>query len=235
MDRAPTALQQSIDPPSSASQGATMRWKTSIGFLVLTFVLQGPVAPDALAAGPSDQLRVSVEQALKVLGDGTAKREHPRERRVTLRKIADDIFDWDETAKRSLGTHWQQRTPPEREEFVRLFAELLEKSYMSKIELYDGEKIAWLGDTIDGEQAIVRTKILNKQGTEIPVSYKMLRRDDRWKVYDVEIESVSLVANYRTQINNMLRRSSYPELVRTLKAKANEAEADSAMASPRTR
>src|SRR5207237_8827171 len=119
-------------PPSSASQGATMRWKTSIGLLILGLILQGPVAPDALAGVPSEQLRLSVDQALKVLGDGVAKREHPRERRATLRKIADDIFDWDETAKRSLGMHWQQRTPAEREEFVRLFAERLEKWYMWK-------------------------------------------------------------------------------------------------------
>src|SRR5438105_6291487 len=213
-----------------------MRWKTSIGLVIVTlFLLPGPAIPNAQAGVPSDQLRSSVEQALKVLGDGIAKREHPRERRVTLRKIADDIFDWDETAKRSLGMHWQQRTPAEREEFVRLFAELLEKSYMSKIELYDGEKISWLGDTIEGDQAIVRTKILNKQGSEIPVSYKMMRRDDRWKVYDVEIESVSLVANYRTQFNNMMRRSSYPEVVRTLKSKSTEPDTDAAMASPRSR
>jgi phospholipid transport system substrate-binding protein len=213
-----------------------MRWKTSIGLVILACFVQGPAPSYALAGVPTDQLRVSVDQALKVLADGTAKREQPRERRATLRKIADDIFDWDETAKRSLGMHWQQRTPAEREEFVRLFSDMLERSYMSKIELYDGEKISYLGDTIEGDQAVVRTKILNRQGTEIPVNYKMMRRDgDRWKVYDVEIESVSLVANYRTQINNMLRRSSYPELVRTLKAKANEAEADSAMASPRTR
>ena len=213
-----------------------MRWKTSIGLVIVTFfLLHGPGIPNAEAGVPSDQLRTSVEQALKVLGDGLAKREHPRERRVTLRKIADDIFDWDETAKRSLGTHWPQRSPAEREEFVRLFAELLDRSYMQKIELYDGEKISWLGDTIDGDLAIVRTKLLNKQGSEMAVNYKMLRRDDRWKVYDVEIESVSLVANYRTQFNNMLRRSSYPELVRALKAKMTEPDAESAMASPPTR
>jgi phospholipid transport system substrate-binding protein len=231
------AVQQLIrDPPSSARQGAIMRWKTSIGLVILTFFLQGPVIPDALAGVPSDQLRTSVDQALKVLGDANAKREHPRERRATLRKIADDIFDWDETAKRSLGTHWQQRTPAERAEFVRLFADLLDRSYMSKIELYDGEKIAYVGDTIEGDQAIVRTKILNKQGTEIPINYKMLRRDsDRWKVYDVEIESVSLVSNYRTQINTLMRRSSYAEVVRTLKSRASEPETEAVMASPRTR
>src|SRR5438128_11849881 len=113
MDRALVAVQQLIrDPPSSARQGATMRWKTSIGLVIVTFfLLHGPGIPNAQAGVPSDQLRTSVEQALKVLGDGLAKREHPRERRVTLRKIADDIFDWDETAKRSLGPPWPQRSP----------------------------------------------------------------------------------------------------------------------------
>jgi len=214
-----------------------MRWKTALGLVVVSFfVLHGPMIPDARAGVPSDQLRTSVEQALKTLGDGVAKREHPRERHATLRKIADDIFDWEETAKRSLGMHWQQRSPAEREEFVRLFAELMERSYMSKIELYDGEKIAYVGDTIEGDQAMVRTKITNKQGSEIPVNYKMLRRDsDRWKVYDVEIEGVSLVANYRTQFNNMMRRSSYAEVVRTLKSKSTEPETEAAMASPRSR
>jgi phospholipid transport system substrate-binding protein len=203
------------------AQGAIMGWKTSIGLGILAVFLQGLAIPDAVAGVPTDQLRVSVDQALKTLADGGAKRDQPRERRAALR---------------SLGMHWQQRTPAEREEFVRLFADLLDRSYMSKIELYDGEKIAWLGDTIEGDQAIVRTKILNKFGTEIPVNYKMLRRDggDRWKVYDVEIESVSLVANYRTQINNLMRRSSYAEVVRTLKSKASEPETE-AMASPKTR
>lgn len=213
-----------------------MRWKTSIALVVTFFLLHGPAIPDARAGAPSDQLRTSVDQALKVLADSSAKREQPRERQATLRRIADDIFDWEETAKRSLGVHWQQRSPAEREEFVGLFAGLLERSYMSKIELYDGEKISYVGDTVDGNQAVVRTKIMSKQGSEIPVSYRMLRRDgDRWKVYDVEIEGVSLVANYRTQLNTMLRRSSYPELVRTLKAKFNEPDTEAVAASPRTR
>jgi len=172
---------------------------------------------------------------LKLVGDPGSKREPVRDRRAALRKIADDIFDWEETAKRSLGTHWQQRTAAERDEFVRLFADLLERSYMSKIELYDGEKIGYAGDTIEGDQAIVRTKLLNRHGNEMGVNYKMRRRDgERWKVYDVEIEGVSLIANYRTQFNNILRRTSYPELVRVLRAKsATEPESEAAMASPR--
>ena len=213
-----------------------MRWKTSMGVLVLTLMLESPAPHDASAGVPTDQLRGSVDKVLRFVGEAATRRESPRERRASLRRIADDIFDWEETAKRSLGTHWQQRTPAEREEFVRLFADLLERSYMSKIELYDGEKIKYAGDTIEGDQAIVRTKLVNQHGSEMGVNYKMLRRDgERWKVYDVEIEGVSLIANYRTQFNNVLRRSSYPEVVRALKAKAtSEPETETAaMASPR--
>ena len=213
-----------------------MRWKASIAAWLVGVFVQGFGAPTADAGPPTDQLRASLDQAIRVLADTTLKRDQPRERHVSLRKIADDIFDWDETAKRSLGTHWQQRSPAEREEFVRLFADLLERSYMSKIELYDGERITYAAETVENDQAVVRTKIVSKQGTEIPVSYKMLRRDgDRWKIYDVDIAGVSLVANYRTQFNNLLRRASYPELVRTLKAKVPEGDGDAVMAAPRNR
>jgi phospholipid transport system substrate-binding protein len=136
--------------------------------------------------------------------------------------VADDIFDFQETAKRSLARHWQPRTPAEQAEFVRLFADLLERSYISKIELYGGEKIAYLGDTIDGDQAIVRTRIVTKSGTEVPVDYRMLKRGDRWLVYDVIIEGVSLVANYRTQFNKIIQTSSYAELVKKMKVKQDE-------------
>jgi phospholipid transport system substrate-binding protein len=212
-----------------------MQWKTSLGVFALTLMLGSPTPPDAWAGVPTDQLRGSVDRVLKLVADPASKRDPARERRASLRKIADDIFDWEETAKRSLGMHWQQRTPAEREEFVRLFADLLDRSYMSKIELYDGEKIAYLGDAIDGDQAVVRTKLVNRHGSEMGVNYKMLRRDgERWKVYDVEIEGVSLIANYRTQFNNVLRRSSYPEVVRALKAKTSaEPESETVMASPR--
>lgn len=213
-----------------------MRWTTMISVFVTTSMLASPMALEAAAGVPTEQLRGSVDKVLKLVGDPAVKREPVRERRAALRKIADDIFDWEETAKRSLGTHWQQRTTAEREEFVRLFADLLERSYMSKIELYDGEKVGYAGDTIDGNLAVVRTKLVNKAGNEMGVNYKMLRRDgERWRVYDVEIEGVSLVANYRTQLNSLLRRSSYPEVVRALKAKTTEPETEAVAASPRTK
>jgi len=220
----------------SLKQGATMRWKASIGALALTVIIQGPTPSEAQAGVPTEQLRGSVDKVLKLVGEPGVKREAMRDRRAILRRIADEIFDWEETAKRSLGTHWQQRTPAEREEFVRLFADLLERSYMTKIEAYDGEKIGYVGDTVEGDLAVVRTKLVNKHGSETGVNYKMVRRDDRWKVYDVEVEGVSLVANYRTQFNNVLRRASYPDMVRALRAKiGSEPEPEAVMASPRAK
>jgi phospholipid transport system substrate-binding protein len=211
-----------------------MWWKTPIGVLGLSLILQAPAPAPALAGVPTEQLRGCIDRVLKLVGDPGNRHESVRERRAALRKIADEIFDWEETSKRSLGTHWQGRTSAEREEFVRLFADLLERSYLTKIELYDGEKIGYAGDTIDGDQAIVRTKIVNKHGSEMTVNYKMLRRaGERWKVYDVEIEGVSLVANYRSQFASLLRRSTYGEIVRALRVKSGEPVGEAVMASPR--
>jgi phospholipid transport system substrate-binding protein len=175
------------------------------------------------AGAPTDLLRIQIDRVVKTLDEPDLKKEgKAKERRAAVRKIAEDIFDFTETAKRSLGRHWQPRTPAERKEFVDLFANLLERSYLSKIELYSGEKIAYLGDTIEGDQATVRTRIATKHGTEIPVDYKMYRHGDRWLVYDVIIEGVSLIANYRTQFNKIIQTSSYQELVRKMKTKQAE-------------
>jgi phospholipid transport system substrate-binding protein len=106
---------------------------------------------------------------------------------------------------------------------VRLFGDLLERAYISKIELYGGEKIAYTGESIDGDFALVKTKILTpKQGTEVPVDYRLLRRGERWLVYDVVIEGISLVSNYRTQFNKIIQSSSYQELVKKMKTKQEE-------------
>jgi phospholipid transport system substrate-binding protein len=187
-------------------------------------LLLGPGLAPFAAAGPAlEQLRSQIDRVLKIMEDPELKREaQAKERRAAVRKVADEIFDFQETAKRSLARHWQPRTSAEQAEFVRLFADLLERSYISKIELYGGEKIAYLGDSLDGDQAMVRTRIVTKSGTEVPVDYRMLKRAERWLVYDVIIEGVSLVANYRTQFNKIIQTSSYAELVRKMKVKQDE-------------
>jgi phospholipid transport system substrate-binding protein len=188
-----------------------------------------PVLADPAVAGPaSDQLKVQMDRVIRVLTDPDMKSEaRVTERRAAIRKIANDIFDFRETTQRCLGRHWQTRTPAERDEIVAVFADLLERSYIGKIELYSGEKILFLGDTSGDEVATVRTRLVTKQGAEIPVDYRMHRKADRWLAYDVAIEGVSLVANYRAQFNKIIQTSSFAELVRKLKAKNEEsAEAD---------
>ena len=191
--------------------------------LVLALGLSIGTGGRTWAGPPTDQLRSQIERVLKTLEDPELKKEsRVRDRRALVRKIAEDIFDFSETARRSLGRHWTTRTVAERDEFVRLFSDLLERSYLTKIETYGGEKIHYLGDAIDSDVATVKTKIVAKGGQEIPVDYKMLKRGDKWLVYDVAIEGVSLVANYRTQFNKIIQTSSYSELVKRLKTKQEE-------------
>src|SRR5512145_3097553 len=125
-------------------------------------------------AGPTDDLRVQVERVIKVLEDPELQQERRgADRRAAIRTIAAGIFDAEESAKRALGPHWAPRTPDERAEFVRLFTDLLERSYAGKIELYEGEKVAYGDETVNGDHATVRTRIITRQGAEIPVNYRL--------------------------------------------------------------
>jgi len=194
--------------------------KTSIRAFAATVLALALLVPQIVGAGaPTDQLKSYVERVLKTAQAGRGSASE----RATIRKLADELFDWQEMAQRSLGPHWRERSPAERQEFVPLFADLVERGYISKIEQYDGEKIQYTGDRIEGDQATVRTKVITKQGTEIPIDYRMVLRNSRWKIYDVDIEGVSLVANYRTQFNSVVRRSSYQELVKRMKSKEQPA------------
>jgi phospholipid transport system substrate-binding protein len=191
--------------------------------LACTLLTVVPAAREATAGAPTDQLRTQVDRVLKLLDDPALKApDKAKERRVAVRKVADDIFDFGETAKRSLGRHWAARTPEEREEFVKLFGDLLERSYISKIELYGGEKIQYVGDKIEGDTALVQSKLLTKTGSEVPIEYRMLKKGERWLVYDVVIEGVSLVANYRTQFNKIIQTSSFQDLVKKMKTRQEE-------------
>jgi len=197
-------------------------WRLALAGVVLVLALSVAVRP-AVAGAPTEQLRTQVERVVRTLEDPELKKPgHLRERRLAVRRVADEIFDFNETARRSLARHWLQRTPAEREEFVRLFSDLLERSYFNKIEVFNGEKIQYTGEVVDGDQAMVKTKIVTRQGSEIPVDYRMSKKGPRWLVYDVLIEGVSLVGNYRSQFNKIIQTSSYQELVRRMKTKQEE-------------
>ena len=195
-----------------------------IGAIVLAGVLVVGLSSAPAAAGvPTDQLKGAVERVLKTLDDPALKGDaRLGDRRVAVRKIANEIFDFSEIAKRSMARHWQPLSEAQRTEFVGLFADLLERSYISKIETYGGEKIQYTAERADGEFATVSTRIVTKNGTEVPVDYRMIKRADRWLVYDVSIEGVSLVSNYRTQFNKIIQTTSYNELISKLRNKQDE-------------
>src|SRR5207253_7700289 len=123
------------------------------------------------------------------------------ERRAAVRKIATEVFDVQETARRALGPHWQQRTPQQREEFVHLFAELLEQTYISKIDLFGGERLRFTEEKVDGDNAVVRARVLTRQQSEVPAEARMLRKGGRRLVCDMMVEAMSLVGNYRAQFD----------------------------------
>ena len=147
------------------------------------------------AGPPTDQLRAYTDQVLKILQDVS------------------------ETAKRALGQHWQQRTAAERDEFVQLFANLLEQTYISRIGEFGGERITYVGEQIDGDRATVRARIVTSKGTEVPVESRLLKSQDRWLIYDVLIANMSLISNYRTQFDRVIRTSSYQDLVQRLRTR----------------
>jgi phospholipid transport system substrate-binding protein len=191
---------------------------------VLALVLVVALATPALAGAPTDQLKQRVDEVIRVLSDPSLK-DKTDERRVTVRKISEGVFDYQDTARRSLGQHWNERTPEEQREFVKLFGDLLERAYFSKIDRYQGEKVRYGAETIDGDEAQVKTTITTNTGSDVPVDYRMHRVDDRWLVYDVTIEGVSMVSNYRSQFNKIVRTESYRALVERLKGKQTEASA----------
>lgn len=192
--------------------------------LTASLILAPFCAARSAAAGVvTAQVKETVDKVISLSQDKNLKKPgKAAERRAAIRKVISQRFDFEEMARRSLAVAWQQRTPQERKEFVGLYTDLLERSYMKRIEGYSNEKIVYLDEKIDGTYAVVRTKIITDRNVEIPIDYRLLDRNGKWLVYDVVIEGVSLVNNYRTQFSKIIRTSSYQELVKKMKNKQSE-------------
>ncbi len=184
-------------------------------------------APGRSFAGPAtDQVKATVDQVLKILTDPALKGEaKTQERRAKLRQVVLQRFGFNEMSKRALARYWNERTPQERKEFVRLFTDLLERAYVDRVEGYTGEKILYIEETVDGTYSEVRSKVVTKKSQEVPITYRLQNNDSNWEVYDIIIEGVSLVNNYRTQFSKIIRTSSYDELVKKMQAKLEGEEA----------
>jgi len=194
--------------------------------LVLFFALPG--VQNAWAGPPTDQLRDGVERVVAVLKDPALRGEAKvNERNAAVNRVADEIFDFGETAKQALGLHWAKRTPAEHEEFVHLFTELLQHTYLSKVDQYNTE-MTFHDDMVDGTQAVVRTTLLLGKGGGVSLDYRMHYSRSRWQVYDVSFNGISLLASYRSQFNRILRTDTYEGLVARLKSRQLEFAASAA-------
>jgi len=176
------------------------------------------------AKTPMETIQEGTEEVLSMLKDPAYKGpEHTEERRKKIWDIISHYFDFKEMAKRSLGRHWRKLTSQQRDEFVDLFSFLLQHSYIGKIDKYTNEKVLYDKERIQGKYATVKTIILSKNDVQIPVNYRLKKKGDKWMVYDVAIEGVSLVNNYRAQFNSIIVSKSYDALVERLKKKKSEA------------
>ena len=166
----------------------------------------------------------TIDRGLTVLKEPSLKGPgKAQERRRRLWEEISPVFNFEEMSKRALGQHWKKRTPEEKRKFAELFTHILKDTYIGETDTYSGEEIVFLKEKHDDNNyATVQTKIITNTGTETLVDYRMLNNDGKWKIYDVIIEGVSLVNNYRSQFNNILVKSSYEELVQKMKEKTGK-------------
>jgi phospholipid transport system substrate-binding protein len=189
--------------------------------VALTLLALGVVLPSPASAGPpTDALRAYVDGLFAVLNDASLSapgRAADRHRKV--RALAEDALDFGEASRRALGAHWEARTPVERARFVRLFTDLIDHAYLTRLAL-DGETIAFDSETVSGLEAVVKGRALSGSGSATPVQFFLFRPEEgRWRLYDVSFEGMSLVGNYRAQFNKIIRATSFEELVNRLEAK----------------
>ena len=196
-----------------------------IAFVALSVVFF--FGSSAAAGQITDNLKLVVDKVLTLLKDPAyAAPEKKAERTRLIHETASGTFDWEEMARRTLGPHWRDITPEQQKQFIEIFVDFLERTYISKIELFlqeskdfTAKNISYLQETIEQERyALVETKILLND-KELPLNYKLINKSGRWVVYDLTIEGVGLVANYRTQFNDILANGSFKTLIDKLKAK----------------
>jgi phospholipid transport system substrate-binding protein len=199
-----------------------IRYHARIFWTLILLCMLSPVHA-AWAGAPTDQLRDGVDRVFKILRDpAMAGDTNTTQRRNAILTAAGTIFDFGEMAKRSLGQHWATRTPAERTQFVALFTDLMQQSYISKVDQHGGAKMIFRGETVDGDFASVRTTIPLSNGSEMPLEYRMYNAGARWQVYDLSIDGISLVSNYRSQFNKVIRTESYETLVTKLTSHQTE-------------
>ncbi|MBM4053298.1 MAG: ABC transporter substrate-binding protein [Planctomycetes bacterium] len=190
--------------------------------LLVFALLITPVS--SLWAGETGNLVMKyVEKGIAILEDETLKGDDKKEeRKERLWGELTPIFNFDEMSQRALGQQWQKLTPEEREEFTGLFTGILKNTYLGETGSYTAKKVVLIREKEKGKYSAVHTNFVLNTGKEAAVDFRMKSNDGNWKIYDVIIEGVSLVNNYRSQFSSILVKSSYTELVKMLKEKVAE-------------
>ncbi len=193
-----------------------IRWLFSVLFCV---VLLG-LAPVVMASsGPTEALKPILTDIMAIIGDPNLAGDEQKDvRRTKIMKIAAQGFDFTEMSKRVLGKTWRNINPQQRDYFAEIFTKLLENAYIGQLEDYSGQKIVYKDERIKGKKAAVSTIVYDKE-MSLPVNYVMLEKDRGWQVYDINIEGVSLVRNYREQFKSILRKENFDGLVKVLEEK----------------
>jgi phospholipid transport system substrate-binding protein len=204
-------------------QGGRMRFKhfkMLMALAVLAFLSNSfPVT----AGEVTDRLRLSTDKLIEIVANSELNTpERQEERNKAIRESVDEVFDWEAFSKRALGRHWNKLEADDKDEFIHLFARLLEHTYLDKTSQYSGAKIEYLEEALEKEYGVVKAKVITTDNKEVAVEYRLENKEGEWLVYDLYVEGVSLVNNYRVQFNDIITKSSYDELIKRLYAKVEK-------------
>lgn len=195
---------------------------------VMVIIVMGISSFSAWAANSAlEAVRTTVDAVLNAMKDpDLSQPEKKEERRRRISALIRERFDFEEMSKRSLARHWLERSPEEQREFVSIFADLLEASYAGKIETYTDEKVTYDKEVLKagGKYAFVSTTVITRE-VDIPIEYKLISRNNDWRVYDVVIEGVSFISTYRSQYDSIIAKESYSGLIQNMRKKLDELNA----------
>ena len=193
-----------------------------IGFLIAISIIL-LFTYNAQAGVATDRIKGATDKLIEIVTNHDLDSPEMAEKRAhMIREAVDTVFDWSAFSQRALGRYWGKLSKQEKEEFVSLFGQLLERTYMDKTKQYSGQKMNFISEETDGKYGVVDAEVVIENGNNIMVQFRVIKEKDTWFIYDVFVEGVSFVNNYRVQFNNILTKSGYGELISRLKTKLDQ-------------